>query len=220
MLSAFQSTLIKVVETGPGIGRGQVANIVGCDKSQTRWALRDLAQRGYLTEQVNGNGYAYFPAGQAAFVDQSVSVHSTNRPPRFPRSSGTALVVHNGAQPAQSQAKRPADNRFDVPAVYRKGAAIDPSKAAILNRLFVNDPEGADAIEAFHQEATNRLRAAAEDEQWQRDEYARTKASKVRLRRLCGIHRTRARLQRLCGTLLMRLRPRRKCGSNRLGARL
>ena len=122
MLSDLQKGIIKIVETEPGIGPGGVAGIVCRDKSQTRRAMRDLARRGYLTEQVNGNGYAYYPVGQhlsqhhgrpevrslsghvrSGSAGQVIDVDDFCEIPPTPSISRAVTPYHGPAQPADSR---------------------------------------------------------------------------------------------------------------------
>jgi hypothetical protein len=108
MLSTFQSE--------PGIGRGQAADIFGQDKSYTRRVMRGLARNGYLIEQVNGNGYAYFPAANAGrehvAIGHDDAIETTFRviseaPPPAARPAFGGPVIHRLPGPAKRGRSQP-----------------------------------------------------------------------------------------------------------------
>jgi hypothetical protein len=65
-MSSIHSLIISAVESEPGIGPGQVADVIGQDKSYVRRVMKGMAVKGAIRAEVNGNGYAFFPANGSA----------------------------------------------------------------------------------------------------------------------------------------------------------
>jgi hypothetical protein len=143
----------ETVRERPGIGPGEIADLIGRDKSNTRAEALKLVRSGRLTARNNGNGYAFFPVGNhqeivaVGHIDrrqediahkppeviESVSFRDVTDSRLAPNpATGTAIVVHRPAGGARAITPRNAN------------AA---SMAAHLNMLATIDPDG-ELIEA------------------------------------------------------------------------
>src|ERR1700730_15884546 len=58
----IKQAIEETVRERPGIGPGEIADLIGRDKSNTRAEALKLVRSGRLTARNNGNGYAFFPA--------------------------------------------------------------------------------------------------------------------------------------------------------------
>jgi hypothetical protein len=72
-MSVIHSEILKIVHEAPGIGPGQVADMLGEDKSYVRRLMKGMAAKDAIRAEVNGNGYAFFP------VNGNVNEASINR---------------------------------------------------------------------------------------------------------------------------------------------
>jgi hypothetical protein len=69
VMSVIHSEILTAVQTAPGIGPGQVADMLGQDKSYVRRAMKSMAAKGAIRGEVNGNGYAFFPVNGGAALN-------------------------------------------------------------------------------------------------------------------------------------------------------
>jgi hypothetical protein len=80
-MSSIHSLIISAVESEPGIGPGQVADVIGQDKSYVRRVMKGMAVKGAIRAEVNGNGYAFFPAnGSASYSMADRAIKSKSAP--------------------------------------------------------------------------------------------------------------------------------------------
>jgi hypothetical protein len=57
-MSDIPSVILEIVENHPGIGPGEVADILGQNKSYIRRVMKKMTS---IRAEINGNGYAFFP---------------------------------------------------------------------------------------------------------------------------------------------------------------
>jgi hypothetical protein len=135
MLSEFHKVLVHAVKNSPGIGPGQVADLVGRDKSQTRKAMLMLAQRGYLTARKDAGGYAFFPVGGRR-VEETLDLDP-------PQSLLASLAIHRNSEIAKSVGNATARVEVAEPIEGIFKVVSEPSKPASRLSPAAHSPSGA-----------------------------------------------------------------------------
>jgi hypothetical protein len=180
------------------IGPGEIADLIGRDKSNTRAEALKLVRSGRLTARNNGNGYAFFPAlsghvrsgsadgarhfigpidgayeSQPTLQSKTQVIDDVSYKDVTPSAAGRPLVVTQPADSRMDMALRQHARALTRAGQASQGRHMPEHEAALLNQLFVNDPDAAETAASLQQTVEWRLRAQTEHEQWVRQEHAR-----------------------------------------------
>jgi hypothetical protein len=167
-MSSIHSEILTAVEAAPGIGPGQVADVIGQDKSYVRRVMKGMAAKGAIRAGGNGNGYAFFPAAlhhaHSESRNESAAFHS-KAGPAIPRKSepieGSFLEIsparHTTSNASASRAlvsvEQPFDSRTETAlrqheAARKRGALGSPRGQAMGQEVIATwnagflEPEG------------------------------------------------------------------------------
>jgi hypothetical protein len=152
-MSDIRSEILTAVQSAPGIGPGQVADMLGQDKSYVRRVMKGMGSKGKIRAEVNGNGYTFYPVnGGAPQTDRKESFAFASAPRRATLAVAAPSV--SASRPAQFARRQNAPNSL-VSAHQRE---INHGVLASMPGRFELDEDG-----TLHAEAIARQEREAKD---------------------------------------------------------
>lgn len=143
-----KEAVIRVVESGSGIGVAGLAARLRLDKRTVRKAALEAVREGRIGTQNNGQGYVFFPTSTKSQVIDG-NFREVSAP--SPASPASRALIPVGQQPYDS---RTAAVLARNAAATQRGPKLHPPGfggqiAEVLNSVFVNDPSGDDTLAAL-----------------------------------------------------------------------